>query len=215
MSMQKTFINFLIVLSLFWLSAQAATKTVYRYKNNEGITVIDNKIPAEFAGKGYEIVSTTGKVIKVVPPSLSKEEAEKQKAEKIAKEERLKADIELKRSYSNVSDIDAAKERNLESLKANIAILKSNLESTKQERATETSRAAAIERSGRTVTKEMLDKIDGMQKKETDLAQQIVQRENEVKVIADKFDQDKARFIELTSPPPTDSSNQALQTTPP
>jgi chromosome segregation ATPase len=199
MSMLKTFLKILIPVSIFFVAAQAATK-VYRYKNNEGVTVMDNKIPAEYAGKGYEIVSTTGKVIKVVPPSLTKEEAEKQKAEMLAKEERLKADIELKRSYSSVTDIDAAKERNLQSLKANIAILRSTLESTKQEIIAETGRAASLERSGRKVTKETLSKIDGLQQKEKDITQQIVQRETELKVISDKFDQDKKRFIEITAP---------------
>lgn len=208
MSMLKTFLKILIPVSIFFVAAQAATKTMYRYKNNEGVTVMDNKIPAEYAGKGYEILSTTGKIIKVVPPSLSKEEAEKQKAEKLAKEERLKADIELKRSYSSISDIDAAKERNLQSLKANIAILKSTLESTKQEIISETGRAASLERSGRKINKETLAKIDGLQQKEKDLTQQIVQREKELKVISDKFDQDKKRFMEITEPTASASSVQ-------
>lgn len=180
------------------VSVQAATKTVFRYKNNEGITVIDNKIPAEFAGKGYEIITTSGKVVKVVPPSLTKEEAEKQKAEKLAREERMKADIELRRSYSAVADIDAAKERNLASLSANIAILKANLESSRQELNNETARAASYERSGRKLPADLLKKIDGLQKKEQDLAQQIAQREKEYKSVSDKFDQDKLRFIEIT-----------------
>lgn len=206
--MLKTFLKILVPVSIFFVAAQAATKTMYRYKNSEGVTVMDNKIPAEYASKGYEIMSTTGKIIKVVPASLSKEEAEKQKAEKLAKEERLKADIELKRSYSSVSDIDAAKERNLQSLKANIAILKSTRESTKQEIISETGRAASLERSGRKINKETLAKIDGLQQKEKDLTQQIVQREKELKVISDKFDQDKKRFMEITEPTTSASSVQ-------
>jgi len=204
--MLKLFFTILIIIPIFFVSAYAATKTVYRYKNNEGITVMDNKIPAEYAGKGYEILSTSGKVLKVVPPSLTKEEAEKFKAEKIAKEERLKADVELKRSYSSIVDIDAAKERNLQSLKANIAILRSTLESTKQERISETGRAASLERSGRKITKEMLTKIDSLQQKEKDIAQQILQREKELKVISDRFDQDKIRFIEITEPASSSSA---------
>lgn len=209
MSMLKPFIHFMILMSIFLVSAQAATKTVYRYKNNEGVTVMDNKIPAEYAGKGYEILSTTGKVIKVVPPSLTKEEAEKQKAEKIAQEERLKADIELKRSYSSLSDIDAAKERNLQSLKANLGILESTLDATKQELSNEMGRAASLERSGRKITTELLNKIESLQKKEKDIIQQISQREKEVSVIAEKFDQDKKRFIEITTPVTSASSVQS------
>lgn len=200
--MTKVFLT-LLMLCFLSVTSQAATrnaqsKVFYRYKNSEGVLVMDNKVPAEYAGKGYEIVSTTGKVIRVVPPSLTKEEAEKQKAEKQAREERLKADIELKRSYSAVSDIDAAKERNLASLQSNLAILKANLESTKQELAKETSRAAALERSGRQVNKELLTKIENLQKKEKDTTSQVNQREKELKVVSDKFDQDRKRFIEIT-----------------
>jgi hypothetical protein len=207
---------FLTLLMMCFISAavQSATqntgKVIYRYKNSDGVLVMDNKIPAEYSGKGYEIVSITGKVIKVVPPSLTKEEAEKQKAEKIAKEERLKADIDLKRSYSAVSDIDAAKERNLASLQANLAILRANFESTKQELARETSRAASLERSGRQVNKDILSKIESLQKKENDMMQQIKQRENELKIVSDKFDQDRKRFIEITQPSSIASSVPSL-----
>jgi chromosome segregation ATPase len=201
--MTKAFFTLLIVLCFVSVTAQAATrntqgKVFYRYKNNEGVLVMDNKVPAEYASKGYEIVSITGKVIKVVAPSLTKEEAEKQKAEKQAREERLKADIELKRSYSAVTDIDAAKERNLTSLQSNLAILRANLESTRQELAKETSRAAALERSGRQVNKDMLAKIESLQKKEKDIAAQVNQREKERQSVSDKFDQDRKRFIEIT-----------------
>ena len=207
---------FLTLLMMCFISAavQSATKNtgkvIYRYKNSDGVLVMDNKIPAEYSGKGYEIVSITGKVIKVVPPSLTKEEVEKQKAEKIAKEERLKADIDLKRSYSAVSDIDAAKERNLASLQANLAILRANFESTKQELARETSRAASLERSGRQVNKDILSKIESLQKKENDMMQQIKQRENELKIVSDKFDQDRKRFIEITQPSSVTSSVPSL-----
>ena len=194
---QKTFL-FLGLLAGVAFSVQAATKVVYRYKNHEGVVVMDNKIPAEFASKGYEIVSTSGKVIKVVPPSLTKEQAEKQKAEKLAREERLKADIELKLSYIGIADIEAAKERNLASLSANIGILKSNLDSTRQELTNETARAASFERSGRKLTPELLKKIESLQNKEKDLAQQIKQREKEYQLASDKFEDDKKRFIEIT-----------------
>ncbi len=214
--MTKIFLT-LLMMCVISAAAQSATrntqtpgKVIYRYKNNEGVLVMDNKIPAEYSGKGYEIVSITGKVIKVVPPSLTKEEAEKQKAEKIAKEERLKADIELKRSYSAVSDIDAAKERNLASLQANLAILRANFESTKQELAKETGRAASLERSGRQVNKDILSKIESLQKKEKDMMQQVKQREKELEIVSDKFDQDRKRFIEITQPSSVASSAPSL-----
>ena len=49
-------------------------ENLYRYKNNEGGTVVDWHVPAKFAGRGYEVLSPLGEVIKVVPRQLSDSE---------------------------------------------------------------------------------------------------------------------------------------------
>jgi hypothetical protein len=49
----------------------AFADNLYRYKNNEGGTVVDWHVPAKFAGRGYEVLSPLGEVIKVVPRQLS------------------------------------------------------------------------------------------------------------------------------------------------
>ena len=105
---------------------------VYRYKNAQGVTVMDSAIPPEYVSKGYEILSRSGKVLKVIPPALVGEAAEKARQERIDAEERARSDLQLRRSYSNVADIDAAKERNLQSLRGNIGILEANLGSQRE-----------------------------------------------------------------------------------
>ena len=90
-----------------------STKVFYRYKNSQGVTVMDSSIPPEYVNGGYEILSIGGKVLKVVPPALDAKEAEQQRQARLAREERARTDLELRRSYSNVKDIDAAKARTL------------------------------------------------------------------------------------------------------
>src|SRR5688572_1775938 len=65
-------------------------KVVYRYKNAQGITVMDSSIPPEYVSKGYEILSLGGKILKVVPPALVGEAAEKAREERIRAEELAK-----------------------------------------------------------------------------------------------------------------------------
>ena len=49
----------------------ATADNLYRYKNNEGGTVVDWQVPAKFAGRGYEVFNPQGEVIEVVPRQLS------------------------------------------------------------------------------------------------------------------------------------------------
>ncbi len=179
---------------------QAKSTVIYRYKNKDGVTVMDSKIPPEYVSNGYEIVSRSGKVIKVVPPVAQGPEAERLHQEKLQRQEQAKDDLQLRRSYSNVADIDAAKTRNLESLRGNISILQANLASARKRLQDYQSQAAAVERSGRPLSDDLLKNINNLTQDEKDIQMQIKQREQEYKEVEEKFDQDKKRFIEISKP---------------
>lgn len=182
--------------------AQATkSKVIYRYKNKEGITVLDSKIPPEYVNNGYEIVSRSGKVLKVIAPVAQGPEAERLRQEKLQREEQAREDLQLRRSYSNVADIDAAKSRNLESLRGNINILQANLVSARKRLQDYQSQAAAVERSGRQLPDDLLKNINNLVQEEKDIQLQIKQREQEHNDVEKKFDRDKARFIEISEQP--------------
>jgi hypothetical protein len=173
-------------------------KVIYRYKNSQGVTVMDSNIPAEFVSKGYEVVSISGKVIEVVPPAPQGDVVARAQQEKQAREQREREDILLRRSYSNVGDIDSAKQRNLESLRGNINILETNLASANQRLRNYQAQAAAVERSGRELPEDLLKSINNLTQEEKDIQLQIQLREQEYSTMSKKFDEDRKRFIELT-----------------
>ncbi|MDO8342624.1 MAG: hypothetical protein Q7T48_05445 [Cellvibrio sp.] len=177
---------------------KTTSKVIYRYKNNQGITVLDSNIPPEYVSKGYEIVSLSGKVIKVIAPVTEGAEGERLYREKLEREVREREDIQLRRSYSNVGDIDAAKTRNLESLRGNISILQANLTSARTRLQNYQSQAAAIERAGRQLPEDLLKNINNLVQEEKDIQVQIQQREEEYKTVEQKFDADRKRFVEIT-----------------
>lgn len=172
-------------------------KVVYRYKNAQGVTVMDSSIPPEYVSKGYEIMSLSGKVLKVVPAALIGEAAEKARQDRIRAEEQAKSDIQLRRSYSNVADIDAAKERNLQSLRGNIGILEANLVNIHERLKMHQQRAATLERGGGAAPEDLLKSIRDLEQEEKDIQSQIKQRETELQGVADKFDADRKRFLEI------------------
>ena len=182
------------------IAAQNTTagKVIYRYKNAEGVTVLDSKIPPEYVNNGYELISLSGKVLKVIAPAVQGAEGERLYRERLEREEREREDIQLRRSYSNVADIDAAKRRNLDSLRGNISILQANLLSARSRLQTSQSQAAAIERAGRQLPEELLRNIDKLVQEEKDTQEQIQQREQELKMVEKKFDEDRKRFIEIS-----------------
>lgn len=183
-----------------WVAAEnsSAGKVIYRYKNKDGVTVMDSSIPPQYVNNGYEIISLSGKVLKVVAPVVQGAEGERLQREKLQRAARERDDIQLRRSYSNVADIDAAKSRNLESLRGNISILQANLTSARTRLQSNQSQAAAIERGGRQLSEDMLKNINNLVQEEKDIQLQIQQREAEYKQVEKKFDEDRKRFIEIT-----------------
>jgi len=135
--------------------------------------------------------------LRVVPPALSQEEAEAERQLLAAKERRQKDDLQLRRSYSSVDDIDAAKERNLQTLKSNIALLENNLENTLKRLETAKGSAAAIERSGKDAPETLLKTISGFEQEERDILVLLEARNQEMLTIEEKFEADKIRLAEL------------------
>lgn len=176
----------------------SASKVIYRYKNKEGVTVLDSKIPPEYVNNGYELISLSGKVLKTVEPAVQGAEGQRLYRERMEREAREREDVQLRRSYSNVADIDAAKTRNLESLRGNISILQANLTSARTRLQSYQSQAAAIERAGRQLPEDLLKNISNLVQEEKDIQIQIQQREEEYKSVEQKFDEDRKRFVEIT-----------------
>jgi hypothetical protein len=179
------------------LSAQlvyAAERVYYRYINEKGSQVIEHSISPEYAQKGYEVVTASGKVIKVVPPALSGEEAAKHNAAKAEAELLAEWDAKLTRRYSKVADIEAAKKRKLVELEGNITILKGNLRGIKSQVAQQQARAADIERAGREVPEAVVNNIQALEKEVVITEQQIDLRQDEFNQVAARFDKDMERF---------------------
>ncbi|BFM13916.1 hypothetical protein R50073_00990 [Maricurvus nonylphenolicus] len=174
--------------------SQAAERVLYRYVNEKGVKVMNHSIPPEYAQKGYEVVTPSGKVIKVVPPAISREEAAKRNAQKAEADRLAEWDAKLTRRYSRVADIEAAKKRKLQELEGNITILEGNLRGLKSQVAQQQGRAADSERAGRQVPEAVINTIKALEEEVAITEFQISQRREEYNEIAARFDRDIERF---------------------
>ena len=169
-------------------------KVFYRYTNAAGAKVMHHSLPPEASQNGYEIVSLSGVVLKVVPRALTGEEAAKAAEQKAEQQELDEWDAALLRRYSTVEDIEAAKQRKLADLEANMAILISNLNTVQGQVRNEYSKGASFERRGQPVPQAIYDSLASLKQELEDTREKYIQREWEYEDIAEKFELDKERF---------------------
>ncbi len=196
--MRKTILWF-SVFFLLGLTAQskAQEKVYYRYTNDEGVKVLEDRIPPRYVPNGYEVVSMYGEVLRTVPPAASDEELEAEARERRARQEREAYERELKRRYSTVKDIRDAKRRSLAELQGNVSILESNLSSVRLQIRDLERRAARLERSGQDVPESVMVNLGTLKTEVQEIQAQIQHRQNEYDEVANKFDRDIEAFAEM------------------
>lgn len=201
-------IKYLLTASLFvfWSTNTLAVdnksetkKVFYRYTMDNGRKAVSQTMPPQYIRNGYEVLTIGGEIIKVVPPAPPEADAERIAKERKVAKEQAKYDLELRQTYSSLADIDSAKTRNLQELVNTINILNANLASTRSQLKVQEGHAAAIERGGKTVSEDILKNIATLKAEEKELNMQIKQREEEHLAAAAKYDQARARFIEINS----------------
>ena len=193
-----------LILAALLLTTQASADNLYRYKNDVGGTVVDWQVPAEFAGRGYEVLSLQGEVLEVVTRQLSSAELENKDLVK-----RLQQDAAVERArlaewdrflllrYSTVEDIDAAQERSLRELKIRLSVLFSNRRSYRARLEKVLARVADLERRGEAAQQQDLEMIAGLRAEIESQSRGIADREAQVLAVTKEFNDDRDRFAQL------------------
>ncbi len=203
-SASATFFTFLLVSVLLCGSPSLDARELYRYKDASGVSVINDRLPPEFAALGYEVLSETGVLLRVVPPkktpeqleALDAQESEVERAQRQAEQQR-KADELLLIRYSSIDDIKAARERSLQALQIRANILRSNLRSMAQQMGNYQAEAAAIERLGQPLDQERIDAIQNLRARIETSQLALSDREQEMKEVTQAYQADIDRFQHL------------------
>lgn len=167
---------------------------LYRYVDAKGVTVLSRQgVPPELIGKGYEVLNDQGRVVRVVPPAPTPEEYARMQAQKA----RASSDAQLLRLYSNLDDVDRARERKLAELDGVMGVARGNLQSVRTQQANLQSQAADHERAGRQVPESLLTQINNL-KEEQQRLQRDIDRYKDARSQAEAdFAADRARLAEL------------------
>ncbi len=197
--------RYLILVATLTLTLPVFGESVfYRYPGANGDIVIDDKVPPEAIPRGYDVIRADGSIVKTVAPELSAQERRVWEQEQAITEARAEAEAKMRKwdeslmlRYSDLNDIEVAKQRALTNIRVRISILKSNLAVVKQQVLKNQADAAEMERQGRSVPEELLDTIRDLRLEVEATEGQIARRTEEIDEVAENYERDKARFAKL------------------
>ena len=182
----------------------SACAELYKYTNEDGVTVLDSHVPARYVKNGYTILSLDGRVLEVVPRALTDKErrardkkiAEEQKEEEERKKREV-ADQNLLRLYSTPEDVIRARDTKLASIQGFIETSKGNIQRLEEERRNIEASLADVERAGGTIDKQQVDRIHGIESRVHQIQKEIKDKQDEMDELRSSFAADLKRVREL------------------
>ncbi len=196
-------------LLLATLALPAAAANIYKYLDENGGTVFNSYIPAEYVSKGYTILNAQGQVIQVVPRAATPEEIAAQAANKAAEEQALadrlvqqENDKLLTRLYRAPDEIERKRDYTLDQMKTQQDLARMGLTKAGAEVARVQAIIDTAKKEGREPSADAVKKIEDAKTEESVLQAQINKMETDkAKVIADAS-RDILRLREIMGLPP-------------
>ncbi|WP_150912264.1 DUF4124 domain-containing protein [Marinobacter halotolerans] len=183
------------------LSAATVSAAMYRYKDENGQVVISNTIPQEASKRGYDILSSDGRVIDTVAPAPTEEELAERAAEKRRQEaraRRMEQDRKLLERYSNPDQAVRAMHRKILELRGLSQLKQGNISVIENQLDAEQARAADLERAGRDIPEATLKKIRRLEADIREIEQEINAQRAEIEAVKRQFLEDIKRLEVIT-----------------
>ena len=167
---------------------------LYRYVDSKGVTVLDRQVPPEYAGKGYQVLNSRGRVLQTVAPAPTAEELAHLQAQKAQAD----ANAQLLQRYSSVHEVDKAQARKLAELDGMIASIQTNLQGLLAQQVSLQGQAAEQERAGREVSPQLLGQLAGLRDEQARMKADIAKYQAARVQAQQDFAADRARVEQLT-----------------
>lgn len=184
-------------------SLPAAAK-LYKWVDDKGTTHYGETIPPEYANKDRAELNKAGRVVNN-KEILSPEERLAKEREEIKKRENAAAVLEQKRrdkalvnTYSNVNEIDLARNRNLQQVEGRINTASAQLKMANDNLLAFQKEADALIKANKKVHPTLQEDLKESQARLSRLQQELEKYKSEKAAVEARYDADKARYKELT-----------------
>lgn len=171
-----------------------ACADLYRYIDDNGVTVLDSRVPPHFISRGYEVLDSQGRVKLVVPAAPTPAEREAKRLALEAQQAQHTADANLLRLYSNVADLERAQTRQMQQLENQITASRTSIEDLQTEREDLQARAAQAERAGREIDPDLLAELGAVDAETARLQRLISRKRQEIAETNSDFEQQRERL---------------------
>jgi len=186
------------------LVAMPAAAELYKYNNEDGVTVLDSHVPARYVKDGYTILSLDGRVLEVVGRALNEQEIrqrDQMRAANAIKDrhdlERQQADQNLLRIYATPEDVIRARDTKLVSVRAFIASSETNLQGLQLRKQKIEMELADLERRGGKVAPERIEFMHNLVLRIQQLEGEIFDKGLELVQLSETYAADLQRVREL------------------
>ena len=190
--------RFLGMILLLGLSTQVlAGGHLYRYTNDQGVEVIDDSIPPEYVKKGYDVLTTSGRLLEHVPAAMTPEQLAAQKKKEALKQEQakqLEADKKLLEMFSGPKDAERARDRKMEAIDVYINVTKGNINKLQGDYDQAQAQAAERERAGQKVPDYLVQKMDSISRQVKQAKESIQEKLQEKQQIRQDYQKDIDRL---------------------
>ena len=194
----------MVILLPLILMQQGWTIELYKYVNEDGVTVLDSRIPTRYVRSGYTILSSDGRVLEVVARALTKEEiierdrlAALELKHRLEREEKEAADANLMRLYSIPDDVIRARDSKLASVNVSHKAPRPNLQRMVAQKRHFDALAADVERAGGTISQENIDSIQNAAERIEQTEQEISNKLLEIEQVKQAYARDLIRVKDL------------------
>ncbi len=169
---KQLFSTFIIMFALTGLTLSASVQARMKcWTNSEGVRECGDRVPPEYAQKSHQELGKSGVVREETKRAKTDEElAEQRRLDKIqAEEDKLaakqkKKDDILLQTFSNVGDIERARDERLTALDAAIKLTEARSEKIQYDLDKRIQKAATAERAGKTPAEDLLKDIESLKR---------------------------------------------------
>ena len=189
------FLRVMAILFVVFGFSLAFAQEFYRYKDDQGQTVLDTKIPVEYSAAGYDVLDSRGQLIERVAPAR---EISAEESALLNQSAAIQAsDQILLTSYSTTDEIEAHRDRKLLGLSREVEIIESDQEVVQDELDKALIEASEFEEDEEPVPEEVSSLIASLSGTIQQLGEQLISRQNEFSETELEFNSMVERFKEI------------------
>lgn len=172
--------------------AESASGRIVKWKDDKGVTHYGDRIPPQYVNRESSLINRQGVTIKHNKPNNGEDQAAD-----IAKNEQDKKDKALLGAFTHASEIDLARDRNLQFDQIALENLEQEKLSNQKKLNANKTTAASLAKRKKAVPTELQTDISNYEAEVEKLDGLINERKQLIEATRKRFDEDKKRYIYL------------------